>query len=237
MANTTSIALSQPKKWPHRCGWVWARRKLADPDYQLGRGCLVDQLVGQFFAHVCGLGYLTKRAHVRQTLKSIRKYNHRKKLTDHFNCMRSYALGDESALLMASYPHERPDNPFPYFTEVMTGFEYTAAIGMLYEGQLKNGLQTMRDIRNRYDGAKRSPFDEAECGHHYARAMVAWAGVLALTGFNYSGVTKSIAFAARARDLFLVKWCCLGHGVHCPTPVGLSHCLGCFIWADQNQAL
>ena len=133
---------------------------------------------------------------MRQTLKSIRKYNHRKKLTDHFNCMRSYALGDESALLMASYPHERPDNPFPYFTEVMTGFEYTAAIGMLYEGQLKNGLQTMRDIRNRYDGAKRSPFDEAECGHHYARAMVAWAGVLALTGFNYSGVTKSIAFAA-----------------------------------------
>ena len=43
---------------------------------------------------------------------------------------------------------------------------------MLYEGQRKNGLQTMRDIRNRYDGAKRSPFDEAECGHHYARAMV-----------------------------------------------------------------
>ena len=76
--------------------------------------------------------------------------------------MRSYALGDESALLMASYPRERPDNPFPYFTEVMTGFEYTAAIGMLYEGQRKNGLQTMRDIRNRYDGAKRSPFDEAE---------------------------------------------------------------------------
>ena len=176
--------------------------ELADPDYQLGRGCLVDQLVGQFFAHVCGLGYLTKRAHVRQTLKSIRKYNHRKKLTDHFNCMRSYALGDESALLMASYPHERPDNPFPYFTEVMTGFEYTAAIGMLYEGQLKNGLQTMRDIRNRYDGAKRSPFDEAECGHHYARAMVAWAGVLALTGFNYSGVTKSIAFAAKLGTFF-----------------------------------
>ena len=146
-------------------------------------------------------GYTT-RAHVRQTLKSIRKYNHRKKLTDHFNCMRSYALGDESALLMASYPHERPDNPFPYFTEVMTGFEYTAAIGMLYEGQLKNGLQTMRDIRNRYDGAKRSPFDEAECGHHYARAMVAWAGVLALTGFNYSGVTKSIAFAAELGTFF-----------------------------------
>ena len=26
MANTTSIALSRPKKWPQHCGWVWARR-------------------------------------------------------------------------------------------------------------------------------------------------------------------------------------------------------------------
>jgi non-lysosomal glucosylceramidase len=163
---------------------------------------LVDQLVGQFFAHVCGLGYLTKRANVRKTLKSIQKYNHREKLVDHFNCMRSYALGDESALLMASYPKDRPDNPFPYFTEVMTGFEYTAAIGMLYEGQLQNGLRSIQDIRNRYDGQKRSPFDEAECGHHYARAMIAWAGGLALTGFNYSGVTKTIAFASNPGTYF-----------------------------------
>jgi non-lysosomal glucosylceramidase len=34
------------------------RRDLSNPDYQLGPGCLVDQLVGQFMAHVCGLGHL-----------------------------------------------------------------------------------------------------------------------------------------------------------------------------------
>ncbi len=33
-------------------------RDLADPDLQLGAGCLVDQLVGQYMAQVCGLGYL-----------------------------------------------------------------------------------------------------------------------------------------------------------------------------------
>ena len=76
--------------------------------------------------------------------------------------MRSYALGDEAALLMASYPHGRPANPFPYFTEVMTGFEYAAAIGMLYEGQTAAGLRCIQNIRDRYDGRKRSPFDEAE---------------------------------------------------------------------------
>lgn len=177
-------------------------KDMTKPDYQLGSGCLVDQLVGQYMAHVCGLGYLLEPANVRKTLQSIVKYNLRQGLCGHFNCMRSFALGDESALLMASYPKDRPANPFPYFTEVMTGFEYAAAVGMLYEGQSENGLKCIKNIRDRYDGQKRSPFDEAECGHHYARAMASWAAVLALTGFHYSGIEKTMTFAARDGTFF-----------------------------------
>jgi non-lysosomal glucosylceramidase len=165
-----------------------------NPDFQLGEGCLVDQLVGQYLAHVCGLGYLVKKENVQKTLESIMKYNYRPDLSDHFNDFRSFALGSEAALLMASYPRSRPVNPFPYFTEVMTGFEYAAAIGMLYEGQTENGLKCISNIRDRYDGRKRSPFDEAECGHHYGRAMASWSAILALTGFHYSGVTKEMKF-------------------------------------------
>ncbi|MHC4206530.1 MAG: hypothetical protein ACYSTT_17900 [Planctomycetota bacterium] len=84
----------------------------------------------------------------------------------------------------------------------MTGFEYTAAVGMLYEGQIDNGLECIQNIRDRYDGRKRSPFDEAECGHHYARAMASWAAVLAMTGFNYSGVEKSMTFAVKDGTFF-----------------------------------
>ena len=173
-----------------------------EPDYQLGEGCLVDQLVGQYVAHICGLGYLVDPSHIRSTLSSIMKYNHQENLRDHFNCFRSYALGDESALLMASYPYNRPKNPFPYFTEVMTGFEYTAAIGMLYEGDYDNGLNCIKDIRNRYDGFKRSPFDEAECGHHYGRAMASWSAVLALTDFQYSAVSGNMTFTSKAGTYF-----------------------------------
>ena len=165
-----------------------------NPDYQLGEGCLVDQLVGQYAAHICNLGYLLDREKVGMALHSIMKYNYREDLSDHFNCFRSYALGNESALLMAAYPGSRPDNPFPYFTEVMTGFEYAAAVGMLYEGQQEEGLKCIRNIRDRYDGRKRSPFDEAECGHHYGRAMASWSAILALTGFHYSGIQKEITF-------------------------------------------
>ena len=170
-------------------------KTLSDPDFQLGPGCLVDQLVGQYMAHICGLGYLLEPAHIRKTLRSIHRYNCQAGFHDHFNNMRSFALKDETALLMASYPGERPAVPFPYFTEVMTGFEYTAAITMLQEGLTNMGLSCINNIRARYDGRRRNPFDEAECGRFYARAMASWGAVIALTGFHYSAVDQTLRFA------------------------------------------
>jgi non-lysosomal glucosylceramidase len=172
------------------------------PSYQLAKGCLVDQLVGQYMAHICGLGYLAPEEHIKTTLQSILKYNYRESMAGHFNNMRSYALGNESALLMASWPKGRPKVPFPYFSEVMTGFEYTAAVGMIYEGMEQEGLEVIRNIRARYDGAKRSPFNEAECGHHYARAMASWASVIALSGFQYSAIDKSMTFTSTPGTYF-----------------------------------
>jgi uncharacterized protein (DUF608 family) len=170
---------------------------VARQDVQLGSACLVDQLVGQYMAHICGLGYLLEPAKVRTTLQSIMKYNWRENFFSHFNQMRSFVLNEDQALLMASYPRgKRPKFPFPYFAEVMTGFEYTAAVGMMYEGDVAAGLKVVAAIRARYTGGNRNPFNEAECGNHYARAMASWAAVLAMTGFQYDGVTQTMAFAA-----------------------------------------
>ncbi len=185
-------------------GLIRVKRRLVadDPQYQLGEGVLVDQLVGQVMAHILDLGYLTNKDNIKKTNEAILKYNYRENLMKHPNFMRSYAYGNESALLMAAYPGERPKQPFPYFTEVMTGFEHTAAVGMLYEGQEKEGLKTIQDIRNRYDGKKRNPFNEAEYGHHYARSMMAWAGVLATSKFQYSAVKKSMSFTSKPGTYF-----------------------------------
>jgi non-lysosomal glucosylceramidase len=169
-----------------------------NPDFQLASGCLVDQLVGQAAAHAAGLGYLHHPSKIKKTLQSILKYNTVHGFDQRFNNMRSYAMGSERALVMASYPRgNRPPKPFPYFAEVMTGFEYTAALGMLYENLEKPALRIISDIRNRYDGLSRNPFDEAECGHHYARAMIAWGAITALTGFQYSAVSESLTFKAK----------------------------------------
>jgi hypothetical protein len=84
----------------------------------------------------------------------------------------------------------------------MTGFEYTAAIGMLYEGQTKSGLTCVASVRNRYDGLRRNPYDEAECGHHYGRAMISWAELLALTGFQYSAIDREMIVTPRDGQYF-----------------------------------
>lgn len=172
------------------------------PDFQLGRGCLVDQLVGQYMAHICGLGYLADKEHIRQTLQSIMKYNWLDDFGRHFNNMRTFVYAGESGLVMGSWPKGRLEVPFPYFAEAMTGFEYTAAVGMLFEGLTEDGLKCFRAVRNRFDGAKRNPFSEPECGHHYSRAMAAWAGVLALSGFHYSAVDQHISFTDKPGHYF-----------------------------------
>lgn len=175
---------------------------LSNPDFQLGEGCLVDQLVGQYMAHICGLGYLASEQNIKTTLKSIMKYNYVSDFSPLFNNMRSYVMGNESGLIMASWPNGRLKVPFPYFAEAMTGFEYTAAVGMIYEGQTEHGLKCIKSIRNRFDGYKRNPYDEPECGHHYVRAMASWASVIAMSGFHYSGVEKSMSFTSKMGNYF-----------------------------------
>ncbi len=177
---------------------------LKNPDFQIGEGCLVDQLVGQNMAWICGLGYLADPSHIRKTLQSIWKYNHVISFGDQFNNMRSYALGDESGLMLTSYPDpsKRPAVPLSYAFEAWTGLEYTAATGMIYEGMNEEAIKIITDTRNRYDGYKRNPFNEEECGNHYARAMAAWSALIAFSRFNYSAVTKEFTITSKPGNYF-----------------------------------
>ena len=177
---------------------------LKDPDFQIGEGCLVDQLVGQNMAWICGLGYLADSTHIKKTLESIYKYNHVVSFGDHFNNMRSYALGDESGLMLTSYPDpsKRPAVPLSYGFEAWAGLEYTAATGMIYEGMTEDAVKIISDVRNRYDGYKRNPFNEEECGNHYARAMASWSAFIAWAHFNYSAVEKSFTITSKPGNYF-----------------------------------
>ena len=170
----------------------------AKPDYQVGEACLVDQLLGQYMAHIAGLGYLLDEEHVKQALRSIFRNNYKPDMSEHEAVQRTYALNDEAAVVVASYPRgKRPEIPFPYFAEAWTGEEYQFAAHLVYEGMVAEGATVAEGARLRHDGERRNPWNEPECGHHYARAMSSWALIVALGGFHYSAVDKALTLAPR----------------------------------------
>ena len=64
---------------------------------------------------------------------------------------------------------------------------------------LREGLETIENVRRRFDGERRNPWDEPECGHHYARAMSAWSTVVAFSGFEYHASGKAIRLMPKTR--------------------------------------
>lgn len=161
------------------------------PKYQHGKGCLSDQVFGQLAATVAGLGDLVEPEMIRSALSAIYRHNFKSPLGDHENLQRVYAVQDEAGLILCSWPHgERPYYPFVYSDEVWTGIEYQVATHLAYEGMPREALAIARAIRARYDGTRRNPWNEFECGSHYARAMAAYGLLLAFSGFRYDAVAK-----------------------------------------------
>lgn len=147
-----------------------------DPPHQLGSGCLIDQLVGQYKAHRAGLGAVVDGYHALNTLRSIYKYNYKPSLADHVNNMRTYATPDEGGTVICTYPRGgRPEAPIPYWGECMTGFEHQLGVILLDYGLKDEAVAVIKAIRDRHTGDNRNPFNEPECGSFYARSMAAWA--------------------------------------------------------------
>jgi uncharacterized protein (DUF608 family) len=186
------------------------------PDYQMGEACLVDQLLGQYMAHVAGLGYLVDEAHARAAVKSVFRYNYVPDLSEHDAVQRIYMLNDDGGVLVGSYPRgKRPEIPFPYYAEGWTGEEYQFAATLVFEGMVSEALAVVESARRRHDGERRNPWNEPECGHHYARAMSAWAVVIALSGFRYSGVDRKLTLTPRvAAPEFRCFWSAPGGWGH-----------------------
>jgi hypothetical protein len=68
---------------------------------------------------------------------------------------------------------------------------------MLYLGLVQEALAIIRAIDDRYDGARHNPWNEVECGDHYARAMASWGCLLGAEGYVYDGPAGKIGFAPR----------------------------------------
>lgn len=164
--------------------------------YQIGEGSIIDQVLGQWHAALCGLGGILDPEHVKSALRSIHRFNFIRDMRLYVNPCRLYAMPDEQGTAICVWPKGKkaPLIGVPYAQEMMTGFEYQAASHMILADMPDAGEELVRAVRNRFDGERRNPWNEFECGSNYARAMASYALVLAVSGFRFDLSSGMLGF-------------------------------------------
>ena len=175
-----------------------------------GTGCEIDQVMGQSWAFQVGLPRVLPEQETRAALASLWRYNFTPDVGPYreaYKAGRWYAMPGEAGLLMCSFPRtdwdyaqakgKGPEWAAGYFNECMNGFEYQVAGHMLWEGMLTEGLAITRAVHDRYHPSRRNPWNEVECGDHYARSMASYGVFLAACGYAYDGPKAALAFAPR----------------------------------------
>lgn len=170
--------------------------QIPDPElgdeHQWGSGVLSDQLIGQWWAHLLDLGHLLPAEHVREALRTVVRHNLRD-ADESTHVQRAYAVAGERGLVMCSWPHGgRPAVPTSYCDEVWTGSEYQVAAHCLAEGLTEQAEAILDALWTRHDGRLRNPFNEVECGDHYARSMAGWSLLELGWGARWNALTGQI---------------------------------------------
>lgn len=167
-------------------------------------GCEIDQVLGQGWAWQVGLGEVLPHEQTRKALKSLWKYNFTPDVGPYreaYKPGRWYAMAGEAGTLMCSWPKGEAKrvktNYDYYFNECMNGFEHQLSGHMIWENMLLEGFAIERAIHDRYHAIRRNPWNEVECGDHYARSMASYGVFLAACGFEYVGPKGHIGFAPR----------------------------------------
>lgn len=195
-------------------GYFFQEEDPAHPEaVAVGRGCFIDQVIGQWWAGQAGLPRLFDADKTRQALGRLWDHNFcpdmalvRESFSNLALRGRPYAIAGDAGLVMCTWPAggRRSDWEkhwqFGYFNECMSGFEYQAAGHMIAEGTpelVEHGLAICRAIHDRYSATRRNPYNEIECSDHYARAMAGYGAFVAACGFTGHGPAGHLGFAPR----------------------------------------
>jgi uncharacterized protein (DUF608 family) len=167
------------------------------PRYQYGRGVLSDAGLAAINARIAGLGAIIDEDIERRQIDAVLRYNFKPSLREHACAQRpSYAVGDEGGVLMCSWPDgSRPAMPFPYSDEVWTGTEHQVAAHCCAQGRIADAVAIERAVQGRYDGKRRNPFNEYECGYFYVRALASYGILFGCSGARYDAVENTLYLA------------------------------------------
>lgn len=164
--------------------------------YQVADGCIIDQMLADWHAGMIGLPTVFDNDKKMIALRSLYENNYVPSMRNITNLWRNFAINDEGGTIICSYPNgvKKQAIQIPYCEEVMTGFEYALAGLMLQNGFITEGETMIRAIRDRYDGEKRNPWNEIECGSNYARSMASFALLPIYSGFSFDMTEYFLGF-------------------------------------------
>ena len=164
--------------------------------YQVADGCIIDQIIADWHAILIGANGIFDVEKKKKALENLYKNNYKDSMRKLTNMWRNFAIDDEQGTVICSYPDgaEVPAIPISYCEETMTGFEYALAGLMIAEGYISEGESIVKAVRDRYDGEKRNPWNELECGCNYARSMASYALMPIYSGFTFDMTENHIGF-------------------------------------------
>ncbi|MFP3286714.1 MAG: GH116 family glycosyl-hydrolase [Acidilobus sp.] len=165
------------------------------------RAVLSAQLTGEWYLRLLGLGPGLGQDKVRSALREVYARNFRR----------------WEGLLNGTYPGSpRPsmvgDVEEPNGTGILnrvgsqadtpwTGVEFGVASQMIYEGLVKEGLELLRSVHDRY-ASWGLYFNHLECNGHYSRPLAALTIPNAIAGVTYDGVAKELTISPRLGSPF-----------------------------------
>jgi hypothetical protein len=156
--------------------------------------CMADQIDGEWFTSLIGLGHALPRERVIAALRAILRYNYQ----------------DDVGLNNATYP-PGAQRRFPTFNNVQaigvfSGIEYLLASMLLDFGLVGEARRVVRTIDDRYRRNGRI-WNHLECGDHYYRAMSSWALLLAASGFKLDQPRRTLHVKPKvAGEPFRAPW-------------------------------
>jgi uncharacterized protein (DUF608 family) len=170
------IASFEKKLWNGEYYSLWVDGKDRD------ECCMTDQIDGEWFTSLIGLGGCLPRERIVAALGAVMRYN----------------FSPEDGLRNATYPPRTKPRLSTYQNlQAMapwTGIEYAIGSMMFDFGLVAEGWAVVRNIHERYLRAGRY-WNHVECGDHYYRAMSSWAILLGVTGFKIDVPRGVVTFA------------------------------------------
>ncbi|AZN39919.1 GH116 family glycosyl hydrolase [Paenibacillus albus] len=161
--------------------------------------CMADQIDGQWYAQLIGLGNFIPEHLTQQALKAIFKHNYH----------------TETGLINAVYPKQAKPTLYTHRNVQAeanwSGIEFSFVSALMEYGYVDEAIELSQNVDQRYFHAGRI-FNHEECGDHYYRAMAGWAILLSAAGFKLDVPRSTVSFVPPAESIQAPWFAPTGYG-------------------------